>query len=172
LIWRGHSTLIDEALRQTEFDSVVCAVGGGGLLAGIVAGLRRNGLDIPVFAVETEGAASLAAAMAAGAATTLPTVSTIATSLAARRVCDQGFKVTQTHDVRSVVVSDEAALRACLRFLDEERMLVEPACGAALAPLYEDIVDWRAQERPLIVVCGGNGVDLDLARDWRDRING
>lgn len=168
LIWEGHSTLIDEALRQTEFDSVVCSVGGGGLLAGIVAGLQRNGLSIPVFAVETVGAASLAAAMTAGAATTLPIVSTVATSLAARRVCDQGFKVTQTHDVRSVVVSDEAALRACLRFVDEERMLVEPACGAALAVMYEDIVDWGTRQRPLIVVCGGNGVGLELARGWRD----
>jgi L-serine/L-threonine ammonia-lyase len=60
LLWDGHATLIDEVVQAgAAFDCVVASVGGGGLLAGIVEGLRRNGLGrVPVVAVETEGAAA------------------------------------------------------------------------------------------------------------------
>lgn len=64
LLWEGHATLVDEvAARGVKPDAVVLAVGGGGLLAGVSQGLTRNGwADVPVFAVETTGAASLAVA--------------------------------------------------------------------------------------------------------------
>ena len=58
LLWEGHATLIDEVVHDgIEFDAVVTSVGGGGLLAGIIEGLRRHGLHhVPVIAVETVGA--------------------------------------------------------------------------------------------------------------------
>ena len=59
LLWQGHATLVDEVFRSgLKPDAVVLSVGGGGLLSGVVEGLHRNGWsDIPVFAVETTGAA-------------------------------------------------------------------------------------------------------------------
>ena len=51
-IWDGNATLIDEAASQCQFDAVICAVGGGGLMSGIVQGFHRNGLaQVPVIAV-------------------------------------------------------------------------------------------------------------------------
>ncbi|MEO1368546.1 MAG: pyridoxal-phosphate dependent enzyme, partial [Acidobacteriota bacterium] len=68
LLWRGHATVIDEvAASGVNPDAVVLSVGGGGLLCGAVEGLRRNGWgDVPILAVETVGADSLATALAAG----------------------------------------------------------------------------------------------------------
>lgn len=168
-IWDGNATLIDEAASQCQFDAVICAVGGGGLLSGIVQGLHRNGLaQVPVIAVETAGAASLHAAIEAGELVTLPAITSIASSLGARRVAQQAFDWTRRHDIRSVIVSDAQAVDACLRFADDLRTLVEPACGAALAVAYQHPQLLAEFKKPLIVVCGGIGVDLVKLQVWKN----
>ncbi len=165
LLWAGHSTLIDEVVEAgLGFDAVVTAVGGGGLFCGIVEGLRRHGLtDVPVIAVETQGAASLQASLAAGERVTLPAITSIATSLGARRVAAEAFARARSHPTLAVQVSDAEATAACLRFADAQRVLVEPACGAALAAVDRHA---RAYRRVLVEVCGGMGVSLALLRDW------
>ncbi|MGB8376849.1 MAG: pyridoxal-phosphate dependent enzyme, partial [Rhodanobacteraceae bacterium] len=84
-LWRGHATMIEEIARQgPKPDAVVVAVGGGGLMVGVIEGLGRVGWsDVPVAAAETEGAASLAAAIAAGHTVTLDRIDTIALTLGA-----------------------------------------------------------------------------------------
>ena len=97
LLWAGHASLVDE-VAQTGLkpDAVVLSVGGGGLLSGVVEGLQRNGwVDVPVVAVETEGAASLHAAMHAGHPVELQQLTSIATSLGAKRVADQALACTR-----------------------------------------------------------------------------
>ncbi|MGB8973044.1 MAG: pyridoxal-phosphate dependent enzyme, partial [Pseudomonas capeferrum] len=135
LLWAGHASLIDEvAASRVKPDAVVLSVGGGGLLSGVVEGLKRNGWDdVPVLAVETTGAASLHAAVQAGHPVELERLASVATSLGAKRVADQALECVRSHPVHSHLVSDRAALEACERFLRDHRVLVEPACGAALA---------------------------------------
>ena len=148
-------------------DAVVLAVGGGGLLSGVVQGLRRNGwADVPVVAVETEGAASFNAAARAGRRVELETITSIATSLGAKQVCEQAFALLQEHPISSVVVSDQAAVSACLRFLDDHRLLVEPACGAPLALAYEHAAELAEFKTLLMVVCGGVTASLDQLQQW------
>lgn len=169
LLWQGHASLVDEvAATGIRPDAVVVAVGGGGLLSGVAEGLKRNGWsDIPVFAVETTGAASLAAAMAQGELVSIDRIATVATSLGAKRVCDQAFRVSQQMNVLSHVVSDAEALDACERFLDDHRVLVEPACGAALALAYAPNGALRRYPRVLVVVCGGVTASIEQIRAWR-----
>jgi L-serine/L-threonine ammonia-lyase len=169
LIWDGHATLIDEVVESgAAFDCVVISVGGGGLLVGSVTGLRRNALShIPVIAVETEGADSLHQSIAAGRLITLPAITSIATSLGARRVADEALAVTRTHPITSVTVTDKQAVDACLRFADEHRVLVEPACGAAIAVLDAHPELMARFARPLVEVCGGIGVSLSRLSGWK-----
>jgi L-serine/L-threonine ammonia-lyase len=171
LLWDGHATLIDEVVRAgARFDAVLTSVGGGGLLAGIVEGLQRNGLRrVPVIAVETEGAASFAAALAAGEPVTLPAITSIATSLGARRVMQRVVDLAREHEIVSVVVSDAQAVAACSRFADTMRVLVEPACGAALAALDLPAVQQRFTQ-PLVEVCGGMGVTTARLAAWRTQL--
>jgi L-serine/L-threonine ammonia-lyase len=154
LIWQGHATVIDEVHRAgLRPDVVVLAVGGGGLLCGVAEGMRRNGwTGCAIVAVETQGADSLARSIAAGERIELPAITSIATSLGAKKVCERAFVWTREADVRSVVVTDDEALAACDRFRDEHR-LVEPACGAALAAL--DAPALTGFTRILVIVCGG-----------------
>jgi L-serine/L-threonine ammonia-lyase len=163
LLWEGHATLIDEVVQAGERpDAVVLSVGGGGLLCGIYEGLRRNGLEhVPIIAAETQGADSLAQSIAAGSPVELESISSIATSLGAKRVCEQAFRLTQTADIRSVVVTDATAVDACRRFLDDHRVLVEPACGASLALAYARTPVLGPFQRILMVVCGGIGITAE-----------
>lgn len=171
LLWTGHATMIDEAVRAgVSFDAVVLSVGGGGLMAGVAEGLTRNGLgDIPIIAVETEGAASLAAAVQAGKLTELPAITSIATSLGARKVSQRAFEIARTRPVDCVTVEDRAAVDACMRFLDDHRVLVEPACGAALAVAYSHADRLARYERVLIVVCGGATASIAQLQSWQAR---
>lgn len=168
LLWEGHATMIDEVARTAlRPDAVVVAVGGGGLLSGVVEGLRRNCMeDVPVIAVETEGAASLNAAIAAGHTVELERIASVASSLGAKRVCEQAMQCVRTHPVQSILVSDKSALTACERFLDDHRLLVEPACGAGLAVLYEDHPALANYKDILMVVCGGATTSIDQIRIW------
>jgi L-serine/L-threonine ammonia-lyase len=169
LLWTGHATIIDEVVGAgVSFDAVVLSVGGGGLLAGVAEGLARNGLaETPIIAVETEGAASLAASVKAGKLTELPAITSIATSLGARKVSERAFEITQTLPVNCVTVTDRAAVEACTRFLDDHRMVVEPACGAALAVAYADANRLAHYERILMVVCGGATASVAQLQAWQ-----
>lgn len=103
LLWQGHASIIDE-VAATGFtpDAVVLSVGGGGLLSGVAEGLHRNGWSgIPIVAVETEGAASFHEAAKVGHAVQLEQINSIATSLGAKRVCDQAVK--WSHNTRFTV---------------------------------------------------------------------
>ena len=167
LLCAGHASLIDEvAASRVKPDAVVLSVGGGGLLSGVVEGLKRNGWDdVPVLAVETTGAASLHAAVQAGHPVELERLASVATSLGAKRVADQALECVRSHPVHSHLVSDRAALEACERFLRDHRVLVEPACGAALALAYE--ADTLARySNVLVVVCGGATATLEQIQAW------
>ncbi|MFJ4392162.1 pyridoxal-phosphate dependent enzyme [Pseudomonas soli] len=169
LLWTGHASMIDEVAQAgCKPDAVVLSVGGGGLLRGVVEGLQRNGWqDVPVLAVETAGAASLHAAMAAGHSVELPGITSVATSLGAKRVAEQALACTRQHPVVSHLVSDREALDACERLLRDHRLLVEPACGAALA-LLEHPEAVAAFGNVLVIVCGGATATLEQIRAWRD----
>lgn len=168
LLWEGHASMIDEvAASGLRPDAVVLAVGGGGLLAGAVAGLRRHGWnEVPVIAVETEGADAYSRSLRAGAPVELPGIASIATSLGARMVSRHAFELAQTHPVVPVVVGDAQAVAACLRFMDDHRVVVEPACGAALAVAYEGHEALAASRDVLVIVCGGATATVAQLQAW------
>lgn len=168
LLWQGHSTLVDEAARQGPKPGlVVLSVGGGGLLCGVLEGLHRNGWqDVPVLAVETAGADSFARSVAAGQRIELPAITSIATSLGARQVCAQAFDWPRYHDIRNLVVSDRQAVAACNRFMDDHRLVVEPACGASLAAIYDHANHLGEGDSVLVIVCGGTTASVEQLQRW------
>ena len=116
-IWSGHASVIQEvASAGCKPEAVVLAVGGGGLLCGVLEGLNRVGwTNVPVIAVETEGTASFAASVAAGRLMTLDRITSVATTLGARTVASKALEWTGRHPVISWTVSDRAAVNACIR---------------------------------------------------------
>ncbi|KAJ9143836.1 Tryptophan synthase beta subunit-like PLP-dependent enzyme [Pleurostoma richardsiae] len=195
-IWEGAATLVDELAAQMEapVDGVVCSVGGGGLLCGVMEGAQRLSREaaelggakwrVPprVLAVETKGAASLHASVEAGELVTLPGITSIATSLGAPRVAVKAFEWTQKagrEGLVSAVVSDADAIMGCSRFLDDARMLIEAACGATIATAYNGALrrelgeglsneEW-AKKNVVLVVCGGSNINLKMLEEYKKK---
>jgi L-serine/L-threonine ammonia-lyase len=168
LLWQGHATMIDE-VAHSDFkpEAVVLSVGGGGLLCGVIEGLHRNHWEnIPVIAVETKGADSFAQSVLAGRRIELPAITSLATSLGARKVSECAFNWSKQHPIQPVVVSDKAAVSACERFIVDQRVVVEPACGAALAIVYERLPEIEAFQSILIIVCGGVTTSIEQLHQW------
>ena len=171
-IWNGHASIIEEIAHDgLKPDAIVLSVGGGGLLCGVLEGLHRVGwTGIPVIAAETEGAASFAASVEAGRLITLDKIASVATTLGARTVASEALAWTHRHIIMPWTVSDRAAVDACIRFADDHRILVEPACGAALSAIYNRASLLAGLKRVMVIVCGGAGVSLSLLREWDRRV--
>jgi len=182
--WQGHATLVDEVAAEIESPpaAVVTVVGGGGLLMGILRGLTRQApgsgwADVPVVACETIGADSLNQSIAAGELITLPSITSVAKSLGAATVSPHVFAAASdaANNVTCTTVSDKQAVEACLRFADEHRVLVEPACGAGLAAVYGCLpavmaaCEAASKDTPLLVeICGGALVDRAQLEQWAE----
>lgn len=200
-VWAGAASLVEELEEQfpsvagggAPLDAVVCNVGGGGLLCGVMEGLERHrddshavlsaadGSAPRVLAVETYGAHSLYASVEAGELVTLPKITSIATSLGAPRVADKTFEWTRRAGPQGLVcttVTDAEAVMGCVNFLEDARILVEVACGATIATVYNGALrrhvgkgmadeEWAAKN-VVLVVCGGSSINLDLLRKYRD----
>ncbi len=173
LIWEGNSTVIDEIVAAgCRPDAILLSVGGGGLMCGVLQALHRHNMaNVPVIASETEGAPTLAETIAADRIIELEKINTLAKSLAARHVTAEALAWTKRHRVISELVSDREAVDACLAFADDHRLLVEPACGAALAPLYLKRASLQEFRSIAVIVCGGNGVTLELLNQWKKAVS-
>lgn len=174
LLWQGHASIIDEIARSGYHpDAIILTVGGGGLLSGVAEGLQKNGwAHIPILAVETEGAASYHKAIEAGRPVPLAVITSLARSLGAKQVCERAVAWSREHPVRSVLVSDKSAFMACERLLSDHRVLVEPACGAGLAVVYEHAEALEDFDQVLVIVCGGVTTTLDDIRNVLDSLEG
>lgn len=172
-IWAGHASLVTELYKQIDSqpDLIILSVGGGGLLCGIAEGLHQMGWQsTAILAVEPTGAASFKTSVEAGELLTLDKVATVATSLAAKRVTYRALEWFKEHLIFNTVYNDAVALKACLSFVGDHRMLVEPACGMALAAVYEShplLIDYK---NIVVIVCGGIGVSMGLLRNWQENL--
>ncbi|XP_062360357.1 serine dehydratase-like [Cinclus cinclus] len=181
LVWEGHASLVRELKDSLEAKpgAIVVAVGGGGLLAGVVAGLHQVGWrDVPIIAAETQGAHSFHEALKAGRLVTLPDITSVATCLGAKTVTARALECARECQVISQVVEDTEAVRAVEQFLDDERMLVESACGAPLAVLYSGRLQRLQREGKLrtpldsvvLVVCGGSNTHTAQLRALKSQL--
>ena len=172
--WAGHATMMHEAASAGIAPAaVVVSVGGGGLLCGVAQGMADVGWSrVPILAVETKGADSFASSVAAGRLVTLESITSIATTLGARTVAPEALAWAGRREIIPWVVSDRSAVAACIRFADDHRVLVEPACGASLSAAYDRAQPLIGRDSILIIVCGGAGVTRDLLDQWDGAIGG
>ncbi|MEC3859763.1 threonine/serine dehydratase [Mesobacterium sp. TK19101] len=150
----GQGTVMREWEAQgLQADTVLIAVGGGGLIAGALAWLqgRRK-----VVAVEPATCNTLSAALTAGAPVDVPVSGVAANALGARRIGAICFGLAQTHGVTSVEVTDAAIVDAQKRLWQAHRLLVEPAGATALAALTSGAYTPEPGEKVAVLVCGGN----------------
>lgn len=239
-IWDGVSSIVDELAyqlppRESEdeggegdaglpLDAIICSVGGGGLMNGLVEGLKRHHCppttpswrgtsrnntstarkNVHIVATETDGTGSLALALKHKSLMSLPAITSLATSLGCTRVAERTLHNALSPppgvEIHSTVLHDAEAAKGSLTLADEERILVELACGVCIEAAVGSGVGYKPssgrkmrgddeddQQQPLsylkqlvpglgpdsrvvIIVCGGSNVNVEMAAEWRDKI--
>jgi threonine dehydratase len=151
---RGQGTLARELEAQAPgLDTVLVAVGGGGLIGGVAA---WYGKSVRIVGVEPEGAPTLTEALRAGRPVDAATGSIAADSLAPRRVGELMFPLAQAFVDRVVLVTDADIRRAQEALWTTLRVVAEPGAATPLAALQSGAYQPGADERVAIVVSGGN----------------
>jgi threonine dehydratase len=158
----GNGTLGLELLEQIPdgFDTVLVAVGGGGLIGGVVAALHEHAR---VVSVEPVTAAALHEALRSGGPVDVPVSGIAADSLGARRVGEIAYELCRAADVPALLVDDKAIVDARRRLWDDYRLVVEHGTAAAFAALTSGAYLPAADERVVVLLCGANTDPSDLA---------
>ncbi len=150
----GAGTCALELAEQVpEASTVLVAVGGGGLIGGIASWYRG---EVAVIGVETEGTATLNAAMAAGRPVDVDLSGIAVSSLGASRVGDIAWDAASRWVSGSVVVSDQQVVEAQRWLWEETRIVVEAGSATPIAALLSGAYRPRPDERVVAVVCGAN----------------
>ncbi len=158
----GQGTLGLELLEQTggQVDTVVVAVGGGGLMAGIAAATEGTAR---VVAVEPVTIPTLHSALAAGGPVQVDVSGVAADSLGASRIGDIAYAVAVRTGVRSVLVDDAGIVAARKLLWDRYRLAVEHGGATAYAALAAGAYRPSDGERVAVVLCGANTDPATLA---------
>ena len=162
----GQGTLGLELSEQAPLDTVLVAVGGGGLIGGITAwyaGQAAAGRT-RVVGVEPESAPTLTDALKAGRPVDAPAGGIAADSLAPRRVGELMFPIARDHVAKVLLVSDDAIREAQEALWSATRIVAEPGGAAAFAALLSGSYTPSAGERVGVVICGGNSTAVDFGR--------
>jgi threonine dehydratase len=157
----GHGSLGVELIEQIPegFDTVLVAVGGGGLMAGVASALHGSAR---IVAVEPETSPALHAALSAGHPVDVAVSGVAADSLGARRAGDIAYRTAVAAGVTSVLVGDQAIVDGRRLLWDEFRIAVEHGCAAVAAAVVSGAYRPSAGERMVLLLCGANTDPADL----------
>lgn len=157
----GAGTLALEILEDVAdaVDTVVVAVGGGGLMAGVAAAVEGVAR---VVGVEPRSVPTLHTALAEGGPTDVAVSGVAADSLGARRLGDIAYDVATRTGVHAVLVEDRDVVLARRLLWERYRIVVEHGAAAALAALTSGAYRPEPRERVVVVLCGANTDPTDL----------
>lgn len=136
-----------------EIDTLLVAVGGGGLIGGIAAWYAGR---IRIIAIEPEGAPTLHRAFEAGHPVDAPAEGIAADSLAPKRVGEMMFPLAEAFVERSILVSDDDIIAAQKALWNRVRIVSEPGGAAAFAAILSGRYAPAPGERIAVLVCGAN----------------
>ena len=163
LIAAGAGTLLEEIHAGLPgVDTVVVAVGGGGLFSGVAAAAEHHG--VRVVAVEPQRSRALHAAIEAGEVVDVTVDSVAADSLGARRASEMALHWAGRADVESVLVADEEIVAARQLLWDKHRIAVEHGAATGFAALTSGTYEPAEGETVAVVLCGANTDPSDLVR--------
>jgi threonine dehydratase len=150
----GGGTVGMELTEQVpDADTILVAVGGGGLIAGIASWFRGA---VRVVGVEPEGCPSMHAALAAGEPVDADVGGIAADALGTRRVGEIAFAAAVRWVDQVVLVSDDAIRDAQRRLWRDVHMIAEPGGAACLAAAITGAYQPSVGERVVVLVCGAN----------------
>ncbi|MBX3582205.1 MAG: threonine/serine dehydratase [Rhizobiaceae bacterium] len=155
LVVAGQGTLGLEILDQIwDFDTIVIAVGGGGLVAGLSTAIKARRPEARVVAVEPVGSPTIHASLAAGRVVTLPEITSRVATMSCRRTDERVFEIARRTIDAAVLVSDEAMLEASRWLWFEMGIAADLSGAASIAALQSGNPVFAGSRRICALVCG------------------
>jgi threonine dehydratase len=167
----GQGTIGMEILRQhtKPIHAVFCAIGGGGLIAGVAAYIKRLRPDIKVIGVETFDADAMRQSLAAGERVRLPQVGLFADGTAVKYVGEETFRLCQQYVDDVVLVDTDAICAAIKDVFEDTRSILEPSGALAIAGAKEYAKQHKLRDKTLVAVASGANTNFDRLRFVAER---
>jgi len=167
----GQGTIAMEILRQhpKPIHAIFCCVGGGGLLAGVAAYVKRVRPDIKVIGVETVDANAMTQSLAAGKRIELDTVGLFADGAAVKLVGAETFRLCQEYVDEMILVDNDAICAAIKDVFEDTRSILEPAGALSLAGAKEYAKRHHLRDKTLVAIGSGANMNFDRLRFVAER---
>ena len=170
----GQGTVAMEILRQHSrhngpITAVFCAIGGGGLAAGVAAYIKRLRPEIKVIGVETFDADAMKQSIAKGHRVRLDQVGLFADGTAVKLVGEETFRLCKEYLDEVILVDTDAICAAIKDVFEDTRSILEPAGALAVAGAKEYARQHRLKDKNLIAVTSGANMNFDRLRFVAER---
>ncbi len=171
LVIAGQGTIAMEVLRQhpAPIDAIFVPVGGGGLIAGIAAYVKRISPRTLVIGVQPVDSNAMERSLAAGRRVTLPHVNLFADGVAVKQVGRETFRLCRELVDGMVLVDTDEICAAIKDTFEETRTVVEPAGALALAGIKRWVERRRAKGKTLVAIACGANMNFDRLRFVAER---
>jgi len=167
----GQGTVGMEILQQCQgpIDAIFVAVGGGGLISGIAAYVKRVRPEIRIIGVEPIDSDAMTRSLAAGRRVTLPHVGLFADGVAVRQVGKETFRLARQYVDEMVTVDTDAICAAIKDVFEDTRSILEPAGALAVAGMKAWCERNRVRDRTLVAIACGANMNFDRLRFVAER---
>ena len=167
----GQGTIGMEILRQWQapLDAIFVAIGGGGLISGVAAYVKRVRPDVKIIGVQPEDSDAMSRSIAAGRRITLPHVGLFADGVAVRKVGKETFRLARRY-VDDIIIVDTDAICAALKDVFEDtRAILEPAGALSVAGVKAWVARTGAKGRTFAAIACGANMNFDRLRFVAER---
>ncbi len=167
----GQGTIGMEILRQHQdpIDAIFVAVGGGGLIAGIAAYIKRVQPAIKVVGVQPVDSDAMTRSLAAGRRVALPHVGLFADGVAVKQVGRETFRLAREYVDEMVTVDTDATCAALKDVFEDTRSILEPAGALSVAGVKQWCARHRAKDRTYVAIACGANMNFDRLRFVAER---
>jgi threonine dehydratase len=167
----GQGTIGMEILRahSKPIHAIFCCVGGGGLIAGIAAYVKRLRPETRIIGVEAVDADAMTRSLAAGERVELDQVGLFADGAAVKKVGEETFRLCQQYVDEMILVDNDAICAAIKDVFEDTRSILEPAGALAVAGAKEYAKRHKLRDKSLVAVASGANMNFDRLRFVAER---
>jgi threonine dehydratase len=167
----GQGTIGMEILRQRQgpLDAIFVAIGGGGLIGGVAAYVKRVRPEVRIIGVQPEDSDAMARSLEAGERVMLPHVGLFADGVAVKQVGVETFRLAREYVDEVIRVDTDAICAALKDVFQDTRSLLEPSGALALAGLKQYAERTKLKNESLVAVASGANMNFDRLRFVAER---
>ena len=167
----GQGTIAMEILRQRQapIHAIFCAIGGGGLIAGVAAYVKQVRPDIKVIGVQTTDSDAMARSLKAGRRVTLNDVGLFSDGTAVKLAGQETFRVCRKYVDEVILVDTDQVCAAIKDVFEDTRSILEPAGALAIAGAKQYAAREKLKGEALVTVCSGANMNFDRLRFVSER---